>query len=86
MENVVKKDKKIFVGEVVSAKMTKTVVVKSGRTFTHPKFDKIMRTDKKYKVHDENGLAGLGDIIEFYEGRPVSKEKYMYISRVVKKA
>ena len=41
---------------------------------------------KKYKVHlEKNGLAKVGDVIEFYEGRPVSKTKYMYLARVVNK-
>lgn len=80
------KPKQLFEGEVVSDKMEKTVVVKTVRTYTHPKFFKTVRTSKKYKVHDEQEQAQVGDIVEFYEGRPVSKTKYMYLARVVKKA
>ncbi len=84
MESSDKSKKCEFVGKVVSDKMEKTVVVEITRTFKHPRIHKILRKTKKYKVHDEQGLAKTGDIIEFYEGRPVSKTKYMYISRIVK--
>ncbi len=79
-----KKSRQIFIGEVVSDKMEKTIVVKTERTFKHPRFHKVLRRTKKYKVHDEAGEAKMGDIIEFYEGRPVSKTKYMYFTRVIK--
>lgn len=79
------KEKKQFLsGEVVSDKMDKTRVVKVHRTFMHPKFKKVMRMSKKYKVHDESNLSKIGDKVEFYEGRPVSKTKYMYLHRVVR--
>ena len=77
------KTKKMFVGTVVSDKMQKTVVVEYERAFKHKEFHKILRSTKKYKVHDENSLAKIGDKIEFYEGRPVSKTKYMYLHRVI---
>lgn len=83
MQNKEQKEKRTLVGEVVSDKMDKTVVVKTVRTVAHPRFHKIMHKSKKYKVHDENEVAKTGDLIEFYEGRPVSKTKYMYLSRVV---
>ena len=75
---------RVLTGEVVSDKMDKTIVVKVERTFMHPRLKKVMRTAKKYKVHDESGTGTLGDIVEIYEGRPQSKSKYMYLSRVVK--
>lgn len=75
-----------LVGEVVSDKMDKTIVVKTMRTFQHERLGKVMKATKKYKVHDERQEAKLGDIVEFYEGRPVAKTKYMYLARIVKKA
>ncbi len=66
--------------------MDKTLVVKTERTFAQGEFSKIMRSVKKYKVHDEKEAAKIGDIVEFYEGRPVSKTKYMYLKQVVKPA
>jgi len=79
-----KKQKRLYKGIVVSDKMDKTVVVKAERDYIHGLLGKVMRSVKKYKVHDEKGLAKNGDVIEFYEGRPVSKTKYMYLARVVK--
>lgn len=79
-------NKRTLTGVVLSSKMDKTVVVKSERVFTHPESGKIMKRVKKYKVHDENEQANEGDLVEFYEGRPASKTKYMYLARVVKPA
>jgi small subunit ribosomal protein S17 len=78
------KDKKLFVGEVISDKMDKTVVVKYLRAFKHPQFHKIVHVSKKYKVHDAEEIARIGDTIEFFEGAPVSKTKFMYLHRVIK--
>lgn len=78
--------KRVYTGTVISDKMDKTLVVKTERTFVQKEFSKIMKTVKKYKVHDENEQAKEGDIIEFYEGKPVSKTKYMYLKQVIKSA
>lgn len=75
--------KKLFVGEVVSDAMDKTVVVRSTRSFKHEKFHKVVKTSKKYKVHDEKNSAKIGDMVEFFVGAPKSKTKYMYLHRVV---
>lgn len=75
---------RMLTGEVVSDKMDKTVVVLVERTFTHPRLKKVMRSAKKYKVHDEEGASAVGDIVEIYEGRPLSRTKYMYLKRIVK--
>lgn len=75
--------KKLYTGQVVSDKMDKTIVVKVVRTFEHPQFEKILRKVKKFQVHDEQGLASEGDIVEFFEGRPASKNKCMYLSRII---
>lgn len=78
--------KRIWTGTVVSDDMDKTVVVRVERVFAHPMFQKVVRRSKKYKVHDEQNVAKTGDTIEFYEGRPVSKTKHMYLTRVVNSA
>ena len=72
-------------GEVTSAAMDKTVTVKVSRSRKHPKLQKIVRDFKTYKVHDEKNEAVVGDVIEFYQGRPKSKTKYMYLHRVLPK-
>ena len=70
-------------GEVVSDKMDKTVVIKVTRTFKHPLYGKIIRRSKKYKVHDEENAAKVGDIIEIVECRPLSKDKHMVLKRII---
>jgi len=78
-----KKTRQIFLGEVISNKMDKTIVVKTTRRLKHPVFGKVLKKEKNYKVHDEKGEAKMGDVVEFFEGRPLAKTKYMYLGRVV---
>lgn len=80
----IKKETRLFRGIVISDNMDKTVTVKFERTYKHPHTDKIIRSFKKYKIHDELEKAKVGDIVEFYEGPPKSKTKYMYLERVVR--
>ena len=77
--------KRLWLGQVVSDKMDKTVVAKVVRTYKHPVFGKVLKVFKKYKVHDPKQEAKVGDNIEFVEGRPVSKTKCMYLTRIVSK-
>ncbi|MCD6471392.1 30S ribosomal protein S17 [bacterium] len=67
--------KRKFKGVVVSDKMDKTIVVKVERTKMHPKYKKIYKVHKKYKVHDPNNQAKVGDEVIFTECRPISKDK-----------
>ncbi len=85
MEIKQKKAKKMFVGNVVSTAMDKTAVVEMTIATRHKDFGKVIKKIKKYKVHDEKDELSVGDMIEFYEGRPVSKTKHMYLSRVITK-
>jgi small subunit ribosomal protein S17 len=75
--------KQVFRGRVISDKMEKTIVVAHERTYKNSHVHKIIKVTKKYKVHDERSEAGVGDIVEFYEGRPLSKTKYMYLAHIV---
>ena len=68
-------NKKTMTGVVVSNKMDKTVVVKVERRFSHPVFKKVVKTTKKYKVHDEKNECLEGDLVRIQETRPLSKEK-----------
>ncbi len=79
-----KKVRRVLVGEVVSDKMDKTIVVKVERVYTHPRLQKVMRTAKKYKVHDPEEVAQMGNLVEICEGRPLSKTKYMYLVKVIR--
>ncbi|HIN87981.1 MAG TPA: 30S ribosomal protein S17 [Nitrospinaceae bacterium] len=68
-------NKKTMTGVVVSNKMDKTVVIKVERKFSHPVFKKVVKTTKKYKVHDEKNECLEGDLVRIQETRPLSKEK-----------
>jgi len=76
--------KRSLEGVVVSDKMQKTIVVSVQRAFQHPRLGKIMRCSKKYKAHDEQGLAKMGDFVEITETAPLSKTKHMTLSRILK--
>jgi len=77
------KQVRLLEGKVVSDKMDKTIVVETEQTYMHPKFRKVLRKTKSYKVHDEENQAKIGDIVRFYQCRPLAKTKYMYLAEVV---
>jgi small subunit ribosomal protein S17 len=62
-------------GEVISNKMTKTIVVRVERRFRHPKFKKVVTHYRKFYAHDEKGAAQVGDRVRIQETRPLSKTK-----------
>lgn len=66
----------ILEGVVLKAAMQKTVVVKVTRFVKHPKYQKYQTISKKYKVHDENGIAKVGDTVKIVETKPISKDKH----------
>lgn len=67
--------KRLFSGIVVSNKMNKTIVVQVETIRRHAKYRKQYKVSKRYKVHDEKNSCKLGDLVEFQECRPLSKEK-----------
>ena len=73
-------------GTVVSAKMTKTVVVQVDRLVEHPLYGKRVRQRKRYMAHDERGECGQGDRVLIIETRPLSRNKRWRVSKVLKKA
>lgn len=73
-------------GIVVSDKMDKTVVVKVATYSPHPKYKKIMESNKNYKAHDENNECGIGDTVRIVESRPLSSGKRWAVSEIVEKA
>ena len=74
-------------GVVVSAgKMDKTVVVAIVRNAKHPLYKKVVKKTTKFKAHDENNECGIGDTVEIMETRPLSKDKYYRLVRIVEKA
>jgi small subunit ribosomal protein S17 len=63
------------VGEVVSDKMTKTIVVRVERRFRHPQYKKVVTSYNKFYAHDEQEQAKVGDLVRIQETRPLSKLK-----------
>ena len=77
--------RKQLVGLVVSDKMEKTVVVRVERTVRHPRYGKVLRRAKKYKVHDGASMCRVGDIVRIIESRPLSREKRWAVDEVVRR-
>jgi small subunit ribosomal protein S17 len=71
-------------GHVVSAKMQKTVMVEVMRTRRHPLYKKVLRTTKKFMVHDENEECREGDLVEIEECRPISRRKHWRVAEIVR--
>ena len=67
--------KKILNGKVIKDKNDKTVVVQVKRRYSHPFFDKVITTSKKYHAHDANNKYKIGDDVEIIESKPFSKKK-----------
>ena len=79
--------RKTLEGIVVSAgKMQKTIVVSVENKVAHPLYKKVVKRTKKFKAHDENNECRIGDKVEIIETRPISKDKYFRLSRVIEKA
>ncbi|MET0507293.1 MAG: 30S ribosomal protein S17 [Burkholderiaceae bacterium] len=71
-------------GRVVSNKMQKTVTVLIERKVKHPVFGKYVTRSKKYHAHTETPY-NEGDLVEIQEGRPISKTKAWYVSKLIEK-
>lgn len=80
-----KERRKVLIGRVTSDKMDKTVVVQVERLKRHPRYGKVIRLHKKYKAHDENNSASIGDMVKIIESRPLSKEKRWALVEVLGK-
>lgn len=74
-----------LVGEVVATKMQKTVAVRVDRSFRHPVYEKVMRSSKRYLVHDDLGVK-VGDQVRIVETRPYSKRVHWAVEAVVQPA
>lgn len=79
-------NRKVRIGNVVSDKMDKTVVVAVETFVTHPLYKKQIRQTTKFKAHDENNECGIGDIVKIMETRPLSKDKRWRVVSIVEKA
>ena len=74
------------IGQVVSNKMEKTIVVSCETRVRHPLYGKFMKRTTKFKAHDETNQCGEGDTVEIMETRPLSKDKNWRLVRIVEKA
>ena len=78
--------RKTRVGVVVSDKMDKTIVVAVKDSVQHPLYKKILKRTKKFKAHDENNEACIGDRVEIMETRKISKEVNWRLVKIIEKA
>jgi small subunit ribosomal protein S17 len=76
--------RKTRVGEVISDKMDKTIVVKTVTRVPHPLFGKIVKRVKKFHVHDEKNEAKVGDRVSIMETRPLSRLKRWRLVEVIR--
>ena len=74
------------VGEVLSNKMAKTIVVRVERRFPHPQYKKVVTAYSKFYAHDEKNEAKVGDKVRIEETRPLSKTKRWRLIEVVERA
>lgn len=79
-------ERKVEIGKVVSDKMDKTIVVAVETYKKHSLYHKRIKYTKKFKAHDENNEAKIGDTVKIMETRPLSKDKRFRLVEVVEKA
>ncbi len=71
--------KKVLSGTVVSDKMKDTIVVLVEKYQKHPKYEKFVKSSKKFKAHDAGNTAKIGDKVSIEETRPISKDKHFIL-------
>ncbi len=75
-----------LVGQVVSNKMQKTVVVLVRQTRQHRLYGKVIQVSKRYKAHDETNACKVGDQVRIVESRPYSKDKHWAVEEILQRA
>jgi small subunit ribosomal protein S17 len=76
--------RKVYTGEVISDKMDKTIVVAVKRLTQHPVYKKTIKKVTKFKAHDEENRAKIGDKVSIIESRPFSKDKRWKVLKVIR--
>ena len=79
-------ERKERIGKVVSNKMQKTITVAVDRKVKHPIYGKFVNRTTKFKAHDEENTAGIGDTVRIMETRPLSKDKRWRLVEIIEKA
>ena len=74
------------IGQVVSTKMQKTIVVEVEMRKAHPKYKRIVRSSRKFYAHDEQNTARVGDVVRIRETRPLSKLKRWTLEEIVRRS
>jgi small subunit ribosomal protein S17 len=74
------------VGQVVSTKMQKTIVVSVEMRKAHPKYKRVVKSNKKFYAHDEQNSARVGDVVRIRETRPTSKLKRWALEEIVRRS
>src|SRR6201992_416802 len=74
------------VGQVVSTKMQKTIVVEIEMRKAHPKYRRVMKSNKKFYAHDEQNSARVGDMVRIRETRPLSKLKRWNLEEIIRRS
>ncbi len=74
------------VGLVVSTKMQKTIVVEIEMRKAHPKYKRVMKSNKKFYAHDEQNSARIGDVVRIREARPLSKLKRWSLEEIIRRS
>ena len=78
--------RKTSIGEVVSDKMDKPIVVAVKTKKKHPLYGKTVNYTRKFKAHDENNEAGIGDTVKIMETRHLSKDKHFRLVEIIERA
>ena len=86
MEQITRGYRKTRIGEVVSDKMDKTIVVEVKTKVRHPLYGKMINHTLKVKAHDEENACGIGDTVRIMETRPLSKDKRWRMVEIIEKA
>ena len=79
-------NRRTLIGQVVSNKMDKTIVVRAERLMKHSAFHKYIRRHVKYKAHDGQNACNVGDKVLIVESRPLSKDKRWRMREILEKA
>jgi small subunit ribosomal protein S17 len=77
--------RKVMTGRVVADKMVKTVVVEVLQRHAHPLYGKVITRKRRFKAHNVEPLAKLGDLVKIIESRPYSREKRFRVSEIVQR-
>src|ERR1700753_2107358 len=74
------------IGNVVSTKMHKTIVIEVEMRKTHPKYKRVIKLSKKFYAHNEENSAKVGDVVRIRESRPLSKLKRWTLEEIIRRS